>query len=154
MSSVNKVILVGRLGKNPELRQTASQMPVCTFSLATSEYSGGGDKGQRQEKTTWHNIVAWGKTAELASKYLAKGRLVYVEGRILNRDWQDKEGQKRTTTEIHINSLQFLEKAGSTQMSEGSSYAQEATSSMMPAMNPMVQQGAMEPAFTEDDIPF
>lgn len=106
--SVNKVILVGRLGKDPEIRYTASQQPVCNFTLATTErYTD--RSGARQERTEWHTIVAWGKTAELCSQYLKKGREVYIEGRLQTRNYEAKDGSgKRYVTEIVAQSVQFL----------------------------------------------
>lgn len=112
--SVNKAILVGRLGKDPELRYTPGGSAVATFSLATSEVYKN-QEGQRQENTTWHNIVCWGKTAELAKEYLRKGREVYVEGRIANRSYDDKEGNKRYVSEVVVQNLRFL---GSRQQGE------------------------------------
>src|ERR1700677_3753625 len=102
--SVNKVILVGRLGRDPETRYTGSGQAVANFSLATDEtYK---DKsGERQKRTEWHKIVVWGKQAEIAQQYLKKGSLVFVEGRIQSREWQEKEGQKRTRCEIAATNL-------------------------------------------------
>lgn len=104
---VNKVILVGYLGQDPDMRYTPSGQGVCELRLATSE-SWNDKNGQRQERTEWHRIVVWGKRAEVCSKYLAKGRQVYVEGRIQTRSYDDKEGQKRYITEIIANDVQFL----------------------------------------------
>ena len=106
-SGVNKVILIGHLGADPEMRYTPSGAGVCEFRLATSE-SWKDKNGQRQERTEWHRIVVWGKMAEICSKYLAKGRQVFIEGRIQTRSWDDKEGQKRYMTEIVANEVQFL----------------------------------------------
>jgi single-strand DNA-binding protein len=112
MASVNKVILIGNLGKDPEFKFTPGGQAVATFSIATTERYA--DKsGQRQEKTEWHNIVVWGKLAELANQYLKKGRSVYIEGRITTRSWDDKDGNKRYKTEIVGNSIQFLGGSGS-----------------------------------------
>jgi len=107
MASVNKVILVGNLGRDPELRYTPSGQAVANFTLATNDnYT---DKsGERQERTEWHRIVVWARTAELCSQYLSKGRPVYLEGRLQTREWEDKEGVKRQTTEIVANTVQFL----------------------------------------------
>ena len=107
MASVNKVILVGNLGRDPELRYTQGGQPVANFSLATTENFNTRD-GQRQERTEWHRIVVWGKTAENCAQYLSKGRSVYLEGRIQTREWEDKEGQKQRTTEIVAQTVQFL----------------------------------------------
>ena len=105
--SVNKVILLGRLGQDPELKYTPNGSAVCSFSLATSE--NWVDKaGQKQERTEWHRIVVWGKLGELCNQYLAKGRQCFLEGRIQTRSWDDKEGQKRYMTEINATSVQFL----------------------------------------------
>ena len=104
---VNKVILVGRLGRDPETRYTGGGQAVGNFSVATDEtYK---DKaGERQKRTEWHKIVVWGKQAEIAQQYLKKGSLVFIEGRIQSREWQDKEGQKRTSFEIVANNFRML----------------------------------------------
>jgi len=104
---VNKVIVIGNLGSDPEMRYTASGAGVCELRVATNE-SWTDKNGQRQERTEWHRIVVWGKRAEVCSKYLAKGRQVYVEGRLQTRSWDDKDGNKRYTTEIVANDVQFL----------------------------------------------
>jgi single-strand DNA-binding protein len=104
---VNKVILVGNLGADPDMRYTPSGTGVCELRLATNE-SWTDKSGQRQERTEWHRIVVWGKRAEVVSKYLSKGRQVYVEGKLRTRTWDDKEGNKRYTTEIIANDVQFL----------------------------------------------
>jgi len=96
MAGVNKAILVGNLGRDPELRQTPSGQSVCNFTLATSE-TWNDRNGERVERTEWHRIVAWGKTGELCAQYLSKGRTVYVEGRIQTREWEDKDGNKLFT---------------------------------------------------------
>ena len=105
--SVNKVILVGRLGRDPETRYTGSGQAVANFSLATDE-SYKDRNGERQKRTEWHKIVVWGKQAEIAQQYLKKGSLVFIEGRIQSREWQDKEGQKRTSFEIVANNFRML----------------------------------------------
>ena len=107
MASVNKVILIGNLGKDPELRFTKEGTGVCNFSLATNERWRDKD-GQSQERTEWHRIVVWGKTAENCAQYLQKGRSCYIEGRIQTREWEDKEGNKRQTTEIVAQNVTFL----------------------------------------------
>ncbi|MEZ4361352.1 MAG: single-stranded DNA-binding protein [Kofleriaceae bacterium] len=104
---VNKVILVGHLGADPDMRYTPSGQGVCELRLATSE-SWNDKNGQRQDRTEWHRVVVWGKRAEICSKYLAKGRQVYVEGRIQTRSYDDKEGHKRYITEVIANDVQFL----------------------------------------------
>ena len=108
MASVNKVILIGNLGKDPELRKTQNGDSVADFSLATTERFGGRDGGNMQEKTEWHKIVCWGKTAENVAKYLKKGRSVYVEGRLQTREWMGNDNVKRYSTEIVANTIQFL----------------------------------------------
>jgi single-strand DNA-binding protein len=108
MGSVNKVILVGNLGADPELKYTPSNRPVCNLSIATNEVFK--DKGgQRQERTEWHRVTVWGEQAENCSKYLAKGRMVYIEGRLQTRSWDDKtDGKKRYSTEIVADRVTFL----------------------------------------------
>ncbi len=105
--SVNKVILVGRLGRDPETRYTGGGQAVANFSVATDEtYK---DKaGEKQKRTEWHKIVVWGKQAEIAQQYLKKGSLIFIEGRIQSREWQDKEGQKRTSFEIVASNFRML----------------------------------------------
>ena len=105
--SVNKVILVGRLGRDPETRYTGSGQAVASFSVATDE-SYKDKNGERQKRTEWHKIVVWGKQAEIAQQYLKKGSLIFIEGRIQSREWQDKEGQKRTSFEIVANNFRML----------------------------------------------
>lgn len=105
--SVNKAILIGNLGRDPELRYTSSGKAVASFSLATTDRWSSAD-GQKQEQTVWHNIVAWGKQAELAKEYLSKGRQVYIEGRIVNRSYDDKDGNKKYISEVVVQSIQFL----------------------------------------------
>jgi len=108
MASVNKVILVGNLGRDPELRYTQGGQPVANFTIATNESWTKKDGSGREEKTEWHRIVAWGRTAELCTQYLAKGRTVYIEGRLQTREWENKEGQKQRTTEIVAQTVQFI----------------------------------------------
>ncbi len=111
MGSVNRVILVGNLGKDAELRYTPGGSAVSTFSMATTEVFK--DKeGQRKEQTEWHTVVVWGKQAENCSQYLSKGRQVYVEGRLRTRSWDDKEGKKQYKTEIVAQTVQFLSGGG------------------------------------------
>ena len=111
MGSVNKVILVGNLGRDAELRYTPGGAAVATINMATTEVWN--DKaGQRQEKTEWHRVVLWGKTAESLNEYLTKGKQIYVEGRIQTKEWTDKEGQKVKTTEIRADRVVLLGGAG------------------------------------------
>ena len=147
MAGVNKVILVGNLGRDPELRRTQSGSSVASFSLATTERWS--DKsGERKDRTEWHNIVAWGKLADLANQYLKKGRSVYIEGRITNRSWDDQDGNKRYKTEIVANQIQFLGSPGDTGSSSAaaSEPAGEAFDSADSVSEP-------EPV-VEDDLPF
>lgn len=111
MASVNKVILVGNLGKNPEVRFTPSGRAVAKFSIATTE-SWMDQENSRQERTEWHNIVVWGKQAESCGQYLAKGRQVFIDGAIRSRSYDDKEGNKRYITEIVAQRVLFLGSAG------------------------------------------
>jgi single-strand DNA-binding protein len=107
MASVNRVILVGNLGRDPELRYIPSGQAVANFTLATND-RWRDKEGNNQERTEWHRIVVWGKTAENCAQYLQKGRSVYIEGRLQTRDWEDKEGNKRQTTETIAQTVQFL----------------------------------------------
>lgn len=141
MASVNKAILIGNLGRDPEIRYLPSGQPVASFSIATTE-SFNDRNGARQERTDWHNVVVWGKQAELCGQYLKKGRQVYIEGRISNRQFEAKDGSgKRYRTEIVAQRVQFLggrAGGGSADMDEPREFA-----------------GADIPATPEDeDIPF
>ena len=107
MASVNKVILVGNLGRDPEVRYTTSGTPVANFTLATTE-RWNDPQGERKERTEWHRIVVWGKQAEIAGEYLKKGRQIYVEGSLQTREWTDRDGNKRYTTEIRVQRFQML----------------------------------------------
>jgi single-strand DNA-binding protein len=108
MGSVNKVILVGNLGRDAELRYTPGGAPVATLNLATTEVWNDKTSGQKQEKTEWHRIVLWGKSAESLSEYLTKGKQIYVEGRLQTRKWQDKDGVEKYTTEIRSDKIVLL----------------------------------------------
>ncbi len=107
MASVNKAIILGNLGQDPELRYTPSGAAVCTLNIATTDVRNDQNNG-RQERTEWHRVVVWNKAAENAAKYLAKGRSVYIEGRIQTRSWEDQNGQKKYSTEIVAQTVQFL----------------------------------------------
>lgn len=111
MASVNRVILIGNLGKDPDLRYTPSGQPVATFPIATSEKWKDKD-GQLQQKTNWHNIVAWGRQAEICKEYLKKGSPIYIEGRIQSRSYDDKDGNRRYITEIITTRIQMLGRKG------------------------------------------
>lgn len=140
--AINKVILVGNLGKDPELRYTGSGTAVASFTLATTErYKNAA--GQPQEKTEWHNIVAWRQLAEICGKYLHKGKQVYIEGKITTRKWQDQTGNDRYTTEIVADQMHMLGRAN-----EGQASTNPSAPGKPPASEP-------EPAFNPDDeIPF
>ena len=159
--SVNKVILVGRLGQNPEVRYTPSGAAVANFSVATNE-SWTDKSGQKQERTEWHRVVVWGKLAELCNQYLSKGRQCYVEGRMQTRQWQDKDGQTKYTTEVQAQTIQFL---GGAQAGAGAGAGAGASDSNSMDSGygrgnntaPAAGFGApadAAPSFTEDDIPF
>jgi single-strand DNA-binding protein len=141
---INKVILIGNLGANPELRYTAGQQAVANLRLATTERWT--DKnGQKQEATEWHRVVVWGKQAEIVGQYLTKGRQVYIEGSIRTRQWQDQQGQKRFTTEIVARNVQML---GSR---EGGRPGDEAGATVPPHEDSATEDFGGAP---DDDIPF
>lgn len=139
MSGVNKVIILGRLGADPEVKNVSANQTVARLSVATSE-NWTDREGQKQERTEWHRVVVWGKLAELCGKYLTKGRQVYIEGRLQTRSWEDPQGQKRYTTEVVANTVQFL--GGATET------ARETQTTTNEDFGP-------EPSFdTNDEIPF
>lgn len=107
MSSVNKVILVGRLGQDPETKQV-NETTVANFSIATSESWKDKKTGERQERTEWHRLVAWGRQAEIVGEYLTKGSLIYIEGQLQTRKWADKDGNDRYTTEVRVGVMRML----------------------------------------------
>ena len=139
---VNKAIIVGNLGRDPEVRFTADGRAVARFSVATTE-RWTDQQGQRQERTEWHNIVVWGKQAETCGQYLSKGRQVFVEGSIRTRNYDDKTGQKRYITEIVARDVRFLGGGGG---------AARATDQTFTA--PAGEDATQTPPDTEDDIPF
>lgn len=145
--SVNKVILVGRLGKDPETRYMTNGEAVTNATLATSE-NWKDKSGEKQEKTEWHNLVFYRRLAEVAGEYLKKGALIYVEGKLATRKWQDKEGKDRYTTEIIVNEMQMLGGKG-----EGSTAAKQTTAEQQQetARNTDGGQGFND---LPDDIPF
>ncbi len=108
MRGVNKVILIGNLGRDPEVRYTPSGAAVANFSIATSEEWKDKDSGQKQERTEWHRIVAWRRLGEICGEYLHKGSQVYIEGKLQTRSWEDRDGNKRYTTEVYASSMQML----------------------------------------------
>jgi len=148
-NSVNKVILVGRLGKDPELKYTQAGTPVVRFSLATDE-TWKDQNGDKQQRTEWHNIVAWRKLAEICGQYLTKGRLIFLEGKLQTRNWEDKEGNKRYTTEIVADNMVMLGGKGDEARSDRSATAGVNSESQVEP-NPNVTPN---PNITDDDIPF
>ena len=157
MASVNKVILVGNLGKDPETRYTADGAAITNITLATSRrYKD--SSGQQQEETEWHRVAFFGRLAEIAGEYLKKGRSVYVEGRLRTRKWQDKEGQDRYTTEIVAENMQML--GGREGMGGGAAGADFETEEPAPrapvrqAARPAPSKPAPNIAEMDDDIPF
>jgi single-strand DNA-binding protein len=154
MASVNKVILIGNLGADPELRYTNTGTAVANFRVATNEQWT--DKnGERQERTEWHQIVVWGKQAENCGKYLRKGRSVYVEGRLQTRQWEDQSGNKRYTTEVVAQLIQFLGGRGgegtATGASEEPAYETRATTNeSFDVPDVPVSSGGS----SDDDLPF
>ncbi len=140
--AVNKVILVGNLGRDPEMRHTQTGRPVANFTLATNERWRDKD-GQQQERTEWHRIVVWDRLAEICTEYLTKGKQVYIEGRLQTREWEDREGNKRYTTEIVANQMQMLGRRGE----QGPGEPGPGESSPEPEAAPPGPAG-------DDDIPF
>lgn len=136
MAGVNKVILIGNLGRDPELRYTASGVPVATFTLATTEEWRDKNTGNKQEHTEWHRIVAWRRLGEICGEYLHKGSKVYIEGKLRTRAWEDKDGNTRYTTEIVAQTLQILSPKGEV--------SEEISESLPPE----------EPIDIDEDIPF
>jgi len=148
--SFNKIILVGNLGRDPELRYTPQGTPVCSFSLATNERRKDRTTGENQDLTTWFRVTLWGRQAETASQYLTRGRPVYIEGRLRVEEWTDRDGKPRHTLEVHATDMQFIgggrgEDAGGT----GGGGGAPARAAAAPA------ESAPEPAdLSDDDIPF
>jgi len=143
-SGINKVILVGNLGQDPEVKYTAGGAAVTTLSLATSESWKDKDTGSDQEKTEWHRVVLWRRLAEIAGEYLKKGSKVYIEGQLQTRKWE-QDGQTRYTTEVVGRDMQFLDSRGSSS-ADSSSY--ENTNQDMSSQN------LPDSGITDDDIPF
>jgi single-strand DNA-binding protein len=156
MASLNKVMLIGNLGKDPEVRYTAGGTAVASFSIATSEKFKG-KTGEWEEKTEWHNITLWARLAEIAGEYLSKGKTVYIEGRLQTRKWQDKEGKDRYTTEIVGEKMQMLSGKGE---GGGGNSGGGNSGGGRPAQRPAQQEHSQgnsyeEPVFNPDDeIPF
>lgn len=141
---VNRAILVGRLGRDPEIRYTSSGTPVANFSVATNE-RWKDQQGETQERTEWHKVVVWGKLAEICNQYLTKGQLVYLEGRIQSREWDDRDGNKRYTTEVVASEMKMLGGRGSERSSDPGKRQEDTAQAG--------SQG-MDLGVTEDDIPF
>jgi single-strand DNA-binding protein len=139
MASVNKVILVGNLGRDPEIRFTSGGTPVANFTMATTD-RWTDPSGEKKERTEWHRIVLWGKQAEVLRDYLKKGRQVYIEGSLQTREWNDRDGNKRQTTEVRAQRVQLLGRADDRQPVGATSTADE-----------VAEPG---PALADDDIPF
>jgi single-strand DNA-binding protein len=139
MAGVNKVILVGRLGADPEVRYTNTGTPVANFNIATST-SFTDKSGEKTERTEWHRIVAFGKLGEICGEYLAKGKQIYIEGRLQTREWEDRDGNKRRTTEIVAGTMQMLGAAGDQVRGDASD--------SVPPVNDVPGIG------TEGDVPF
>ena len=147
MASFNKIIIVGYLGRDPELRYTTDGTPVCDFSVATTERKK--DKsGEFQDTTTWFRITAWRKLAEIAEQYLRKGKQVYIEGRLSQREYHDRDGNTRTSLEVQASDLQFIGSRGD----EAGTMREERPS--RPAANPASDESPAPEHISDDDIPF
>ncbi len=171
MASLNRVHIIGNLGQDPELRYTQNKTAVCTLNIATTEYRTN-ESGEKDSQTTWHRVVVWSKQAENCSKFLKKGRQVYIEGKLQTRQWEDQSGNKRYTTEVVAQNVQFLgSREGNTQgysepnagvsqqgsnqqqgfgQQQGSNY--QANSNPVPSMSQGQAMAASDPSL--DDIPF
>ena len=147
MSGLNKVMLIGRLGRDPELRYTPSGLAIANFSIATSEQWKDKDSGEKKERTEWHRIVVFGKLGELCGEYLAKGRQTYVEGRLQTRSWE-KDGVTRYTTEIVASDIQFLGAKDSA--NAGGSYINKSAADESASGGPAPPDSETK----ADDIPF
>jgi single-strand DNA-binding protein len=153
---INKVILVGNLGQDPEIRYTADGRPIATFSIATSETWKDKNSGERREKTEWHRVVVFGKLAEICGQYLAKGRQVYIEGKLQTRKWQGQDGQDRYTTEIVVDQRGSMQMLGNREGGPGPSRPASGGSNSGGGGG-FQDQGYPQPPYPndqEDDIPF
>ncbi len=154
--SVNKVILIGRLGKDPEVKYTPSGAPVAKFSLATDE-SFKDRSGEQQKRTEWHNIVVWNKLAEICGEYLTKGKLVYIEGSIRSRQWEDQAGNKRTAYEIVAREMRMLGSKADSERASVAAVERPASSAPPPPSEPRAPEPDPQPPdtqITDEDIPF
>jgi len=133
MAGLNKAMIIGRVGKDPELRYMQNGNAVCNFSVATSESWNDKNTGEKQERTEWHRVTVYGKLAEICGEYLTKGNQNYIEGKLQAREWEDKEGNKKTTTEIIASTMQMLGSVGEGKQKE---------------------EPKQKPKTTDDDIPF
>jgi single-strand DNA-binding protein len=152
VAGINKVILVGNLGRDPEIRYTTDGRPIANFSIATSERWTDKNTGQPQERTEWHRVVVFGKLAEICGKYLAKGKQVYIEGRLQTRKWQTQDGQDRYTTEVVVDIRGTMQMLGARGDSPAPNQVAE------PVYGGNVNEGSNftpgPPAIEDDDIPF
>jgi single-strand DNA-binding protein len=162
MAAINKVILIGNLGKDPEVRYTPNGNAICNVSVATTRTWKDKTTGDKQEETEWHRVVFYDRLAEIAGEYLKKGRPIYVEGRLKTRKWQNKEGQDVYTTEIIANEMQMLGgregMGGGDEGGGGGNYSSRPTSAPAPASRPAASKPAGKPSTgfddMDDDIPF
>lgn len=141
MASMSKIMIIGNVGRDPELKMTGNGRPVCEFSVAVNRVFGGGQGAERQEQTDWYRISCWGKQAETAQQIVQKGRLVFVEGRFTPREWTDRDGNKRTSLEISANDFQLLD----SRRDRG-----EGMGATPPTATPPDEGGKFDP----DEIPF
>ncbi len=151
--SVNKVILIGRLGKDPAVTYTPSGAPVAKFSLATDEVFKD-RSGEQQKRTEWHNIVAWDKLAEICGQYLTKGKLVYIEGSIRSRQWEDQAGNKRTSYDIIARTMQMLGSKADSERAAVPAAAPPPSVERLPVERPPAAEPPAEPEITDEDVPF
>ena len=155
MKGINKVILIGNLGQDPEIRYTSGGMAIATLSLATSESWRDKQTGEQKERTEWHRVVLVGKLAEVAGQYLHKGSQVYVEGKLQTRKWQDQSGQDRYTTEVQVDSFTGVLQMLGGKPQQGSSQKAQSQPPARPAATPSAGQQSNEPPFDyDDDLPF
>lgn len=144
--SFNKIILVGNLGRDPELRYTPQGTPVCSFSLATNERRKDRTTGENNDVTIWFRVTLWGRQAETASQYLQRGRPVYIEGRLRVEEWTDRDGKQRHTLEVHATDMQFIGGGGAKDEGTAAPSARAAAAAPEPSMS--------GPEANDDDVPF
>lgn len=160
-ASINKVILIGRVGGDPEVRYTPNGNAVANFTMATNDYYSDKTSGEKQERTEWHRLVVWGKQAEFCGQYVHKGSALYIEGRLQTRAWDDKEGNKRYTTEIIVQSIQLLGSKGDHRADAPGEEAAPAMQQQSYAAKPAAPKSQPAknfdfgpPPLADDDIPF